>query len=214
MMKRVRKRSTGRRAPVATTSTSKISRSKTSTSKSGYKSVSKPVSSKSGSFSTETASPAKTRAVTASSAKPSSAKPSSAKANSAKTRPLKKRAAQVTAETRANKTGFRTAPGSKAQGAARRESATRTPAAGVVEVALAVFAHEVRTPLTGILAISDLLAPSALGERERRWVDTIKAGAEHLASLATLFVDAARSSGPGLAVRRSKQSSRTLARSA
>jgi len=69
----------------------------------------------------------------------------------------------------------------------------RTPSSGgVVESALAVFAHEVRTPLTGILAISDLLATSELGERERRWVDTIKAGAEHLASLATLFVDAAK----------------------
>src|SRR5689334_9994597 len=66
---------------------------------------------------------------------------------------------------------------------------------GVIEAALAAFAHEVRTPLTGILAISDLLATSELGERERRWVDTIKAGAEHLASLATLFVDAARSRG-------------------
>lgn len=63
----------------------------------------------------------------------------------------------------------------------------------MVEAALAAFAHEVRTPLTGILAISNLLATSDLGERERRWVDTIRAGAEHLASLATLFVDAARS---------------------
>ena len=69
---------------------------------------------------------------------------------------------------------------------------------GMVETALAVFAHEVRTPLTGILAISDLLATSELGERERRWVDTIKAGAEHLASLATLFVDAAKhATAPG-----------------
>ena len=64
---------------------------------------------------------------------------------------------------------------------------------GVVEAALAAFAHEVRTPLTGILAISDLLATSELGARERRWVDTIKAGAEHLSNLATLFVDAAKS---------------------
>src|SRR5580704_3715269 len=72
----------------------------------------------------------------------------------------------------------------------RKEKASR----GVVEAALAVFAHEVRTPLTGILAISDLLATSDLDERERRWVDTIKAGAEHLASLATLFVDAAKDS--------------------
>src|SRR5437016_9149503 len=67
--------------------------------------------------------------------------------------------------------------------------------AGMVETALAAFAHEVRTPLTGILAISNLLATSELDERERRWVDTIKAGAEHLASLATLFVDAARNGG-------------------
>jgi signal transduction histidine kinase/ActR/RegA family two-component response regulator len=83
--------------------------------------------------------------------------------------------------------------------AAKRKSAAkvskvhkRAPAPGVVEAALAAFAHEVRTPLTGILAISDLLATSELGERERRWVETIKAGAEHLASLANLFVDAAK----------------------
>lgn len=63
----------------------------------------------------------------------------------------------------------------------------------MVEAALAAFAHEVRTPLTGILAISDLLATSDLDERERRWINTIKASAEHLAGLAALFVDAARS---------------------
>src|ERR1700742_4854119 len=72
------------------------------------------------------------------------------------------------------------------------KAASKMAAPGMVETALATFAHEVRTPLTGILAISDLLATSDLDERERRWVDTIKAGAEHLASLATLFVDAAR----------------------
>ena len=71
----------------------------------------------------------------------------------------------------------------------------------MIEEALAVFAHEVRTPLTGILAISDLLATSELAERERRWVDTIKAGAEHLASLATLFVDAAKDRHGGSAIR-------------
>ncbi len=84
----------------------------------------------------------------------------------------------------------------------------------MVETALAAFAHEVRTPLTGILAISNLLATSDLDERERRWVDTIKAGAEHLASLATLFVDAARSGGPGLQVRQDFFDLRTLARNA
>jgi signal transduction histidine kinase/ActR/RegA family two-component response regulator len=82
----------------------------------------------------------------------------------------------------------------------------------MVEAALASFAHEVRTPLTGILAISNLLATSDLGERERRWVDTIKAGAEHLASLATLFVDAARSRG-AVAGREDLFDLRALARS-
>jgi CheY-like chemotaxis protein len=85
---------------------------------------------------------------------------------------------------------------------------------GIVETALAAFAHEVRTPLTGILAISDLLATSDLGERERRWVDTIKAGAEHLASLATLFVDAARKGGAGLGERQDFFDLRALARTA
>ena len=85
---------------------------------------------------------------------------------------------------------------SKATKPVKREKPRRSPSrssSDIVEAALAAFAHEVRTPLTGILAVSDLLATSDLGERERRWVDTIKAGAEHLASLATLFVDAARS---------------------
>jgi CheY-like chemotaxis protein len=81
----------------------------------------------------------------------------------------------------------------------------------IVEAALAAFAHEVRTPLTGILAISSLLATSELSERERRWVDTIKVGAEHLAALATLFVDAARSGNAGLAVRQDFFDLRALA---
>src|ERR1700681_1177455 len=86
-------------------------------------------------------------------------------------------------------------------------------ASGMVEAALAAFAHEVRTPLTGILAISDLLATSDLDERERRWVDTIKAGAEHLARLATLFVDAARSGKAATGVRQDFFDLRTLAHS-
>src|SRR3981081_3763557 len=96
---------------------------------------------------------------------------------------------------------------------ARRKRAAAKAESGMVEAALAAFAHEVRTPLTGILAISNLLATSDLDERERRWVDTIKAGAEHLASLATLFVDAARSGGSGLGVRQDFFDLRALARS-
>ncbi len=95
---------------------------------------------------------------------------------------------------------------------------SKAAAPDVVQAALAAFAHEVRTPLTGILAISDLLATSDLGERERRWADTIKAGAEHLASLATLFVDAARTgkgAGKGAStLRQDLFDLRTLARSA
>ncbi len=112
---------------------------------------------------------------------------------SPKKRPPKKRAAAV------------------ATGKARKRTAVAA-APAVVEAALAAFAHEVRTPLTGILAISDLLATSDLDERERRWVDTIKAGAEHLASLATLFVDAARGGSAG--VRQDFFDLRALARNA
>ena len=104
------------------------------------------------------------------------------------------------------------ASSAKAKKRVAKKAATSVPA--MVETALAAFAHEVRTPLTGILAISNLLATSDLGERERRWVDTIKAGAEHLASLATLFVDAARSGGPGLQVRQDFFDLPTLARNA
>ena len=100
-----------------------------------------------------------------------------------------------------------------AAGKARSKRAAAIPARGMVEAALAAFAHEVRTPLTGILAISNLLATSDLDERERRWVDTIKAGAEHLASLATLFVDAASSGRSGLGVRQDLFDLRVLARS-
>jgi CheY-like chemotaxis protein/nitrogen-specific signal transduction histidine kinase len=96
---------------------------------------------------------------------------------------------------------------------AAAKAAGKTAAPRIVETALATFAHEVRTPLTGILAISDLLATSDLDERERRWVDTIKAGAEHLASLATLFVDAARSGRSGFGIRQDFFDLRTLANS-
>ncbi|KIZ35136.1 MULTISPECIES: ATP-binding protein [Rhodopseudomonas] len=96
----------------------------------------------------------------------------------------------------------------------RPKPKTRHYGPRVVEAALAAFAHEVRTPLTGILAVSDLLATSDLDERERRWVDTIKAGAEHLAGLATLFVDAARSSKSDLGVRQEFFDLRALARNA
>jgi two-component system, sensor histidine kinase len=69
----------------------------------------------------------------------------------------------------------------------RRHAATRT-----TEAALAAFAHDIRTSLTGILALGELLASSNLGERERRWAAGIKTSAEHLAALTTLAIDAAK----------------------
>src|SRR5205807_9624902 len=103
---------------------------------------------------------------------------------------------------------------SKSAARTQRKRPSRALAHGVVEGALAAFAHEVRTPLTGILAISDLLATSDLDERERRWVDTIKAGAEHLASLATLFVDAAKDASGATGLRQDLFDLRPLARNA
>jgi CheY-like chemotaxis protein len=103
---------------------------------------------------------------------------------------------------------------SKSTARTRGKRPKKSAAPGVVEAALAAFAHEVRTPLTGILAISDLLATSDLDERERRWVDTIKAGAEHLASLATLFVDAAKDATGATGLRQDLFDLRALARNA
>ena len=70
--------------------------------------------------------------------------------------------------------------------------ARRRAAARATEAALAAFAHDIRTALTGILALGELLASSGLGERERRWATGIKTSAEHLASLTTLAIDAAK----------------------
>jgi CheY-like chemotaxis protein len=118
------------------------------------------------------------------------------------------------ARTLEKRTLKRRTPNKRAPKLANRKVAGKRAAPNMIEVALAAFAHEVRTPLTGILAVSDLLATSDLGERERRWVDTIKAGAEHLAGLATLFVDAARSGNSGLGVRQDFFDLRALARNA
>ena len=79
---------------------------------------------------------------------------------------------------------------SRKKPAAKR--ARRGPASRTTEAALAAFAHDIRTSLTGILALGELLASSNLGERERRWAAGIKTGAEHLAALTTLAIDAAK----------------------
>lgn len=125
-----------------------------------------------------------------------------------------KRSGKVSARKTAKPRAAKKTVAKKKTKAARSKRRSASSEAGVVETALAAFAHEVRTPLTGILAISSLLATSDLGERERRWVETIKVGAEHLAALATLFVDAARSGNKSLPIREDFFDLRALTRAA
>ena len=75
------------------------------------------------------------------------------------------------------------------------------PSARAIEAALAAFAHEVRTPLTGILALGELLAASDLPDRERGWAAAVRGAAEHLAQLTTLVVGGAKASTRAPALR-------------
>jgi signal transduction histidine kinase len=89
----------------------------------------------------------------------------------------------------------------------------RRPAlsARAIEATLAELAHDIRTPLTGILALGELLAASALGERERGWAVAIKSTAEHLALVTSLIVDAARADAGSPVVRRELMQPRRFA---
>jgi two-component system, sensor histidine kinase len=80
-----------------------------------------------------------------------------------------------------------------------------------IEATLAELAHDIRTPLTGILALGELLSTSELGERERGWAVAIKSTAEHLAMLTSLIVDAARAEAKGIVLRRDLLRPRRLA---
>src|SRR5262249_38997265 len=87
----------------------------------------------------------------------------------------------------------------------------RAPSGKATEAALAAFAHEVRTPLTGILALSELLAASDLPERERGWAAAVKSAADHLAQLTTLVVGGAKAATRAPALRREPMGPRALA---
>jgi CheY-like chemotaxis protein/nitrogen-specific signal transduction histidine kinase len=82
-----------------------------------------------------------------------------------------------------------------------------------VEAALAGIAHDIRTPLTGIVALAELLVSSDIGAREREWAEALKGGAEHLAALTTLIIDAAKADATGLVLRREPFSPRALTQS-
>lgn len=87
----------------------------------------------------------------------------------------------------------------------KRVSKTRGPA-----LALAVFAHEIRTSLTGILALSELLATSGLDEREAGWAAGVKNSAEHLAALINLTIDSVKAESGRLLLRQEVFSLRHL----
>jgi two-component system, sensor histidine kinase len=97
-----------------------------------------------------------------------------------------------------------------ARASAAKAQGTQAAQARAIEAALAGIAHDIRTPLTGIVALAELLASSDLGAREREWANAVKSGADHLAALATLIVDAAKADAKGLVLRNEPFSPRAL----
>jgi two-component system, sensor histidine kinase len=86
-----------------------------------------------------------------------------------------------------------------------------TASTRAIEAALAGIAHDIRTPLTGLVALAELLASSDIGKREREWAKAIKSGADHLAALTTLIVDASKADSKGLTLRHEPFSPKALA---
>ena len=104
------------------------------------------------------------------------------------------------------------APVRARQGKAVRPRRAPQPArTRAFELMVAGFAHDVRTPLTGILAAAELLGGAELGEREQRWVAALISSARHLEALTTLVVDAIRLSGRDLVLRHESFDPRELA---
>jgi CheY-like chemotaxis protein/nitrogen-specific signal transduction histidine kinase len=97
--------------------------------------------------------------------------------------------------------------------AARRRGRSARRGRRAVETALAGLAHDIRTPLTGITALADLLSASDLPEREKRWAVAIKGAADHLARLTSMVVDAAKADTVGLTLWAEPFSAREFARS-
>jgi CheY-like chemotaxis protein len=93
---------------------------------------------------------------------------------------------------------------------ARRRKTRLRLAAPAPEAVLAAFAHDIRTSLTGILALGELLASSTLGERERRWASDIKTSAEHIAALTTLVIDTAKANAGNIVLQQQQFRPRSL----
>jgi CheY-like chemotaxis protein len=102
-------------------------------------------------------------------------------------------------------------PRRRRPGRAVGSRAQRAPSPRAIEAALAGIAHDIRTPLTGIVALAELLVSSDLGAREREWATAIKSGADHLSALTTVIVDAAKAKAHGLVLRNEPFMPRALA---
>ena len=57
---------------------------------------------------------------------------------------------------------------------------------------LATLGHEVRTPMTGVLGMTELLLNTSLDERQRRYTDSIRRAGDHLMRLVNDALDLAR----------------------
>jgi CheY-like chemotaxis protein/nitrogen-specific signal transduction histidine kinase len=90
----------------------------------------------------------------------------------------------------------------RARKSARKRSTGLPQHRQALETALASLAHDIRTPLTGILALSDLLIACDLPERERGWARAIRSAADHLAQQTSLVLDAVKADRGGLALRK------------
>ena len=116
----------------------------------------------------------------------------------------------------AKKTAAKRARVRAGAGKAKRKTTARLSAGRVraFELMVAGLAHDVRTPLTGILAAADLLSASDLGERERRWVAALSSSARHLEALTTLVVDAVKTTARNFALRAEPFDAQALAQAA
>lgn len=57
---------------------------------------------------------------------------------------------------------------------------------------LADIGHEIRTPMSGVLGMADLLLGESLSNTQRRWVQTIKRSGQHMLSLINDLLDLSR----------------------
>ncbi len=90
----------------------------------------------------------------------------------------------------------------RARKTARKRSVVSSSHRHALESGLASLAHDIRTPLTSILALSELLIASDLPENERGWARAIRGAADHLAQQTSLVLDAVKADRAGLVLRK------------